>query len=190
MNAVGGAVGSYLIAAHRWCLFTAVCLAHVSAAGAQTPAAPAAKFDSRIAAETALVEAIWGNSEEYVTHSRSRVPPYNFDAATGASGPVRVDTSVLIEKIKIDTVLQVATIKWWLRQAWKDTRLARNTAEYTYGRGDQTGFISSINRRAGPDGGTWTPDLVLWYAFARNGLPPVYTHHPPTPPYRASHPRV
>lgn len=177
MPHVGSAVGSDLNprGAHRWGLCAAVCLAAV---GAQTPNPSAAKFNSMIAAETALVEAVWGNSEEYITHSRSRVPPYHFDAATGASGPVRVDISVLVEKIKIDTVSQVATIKWWLRQSWKDQRLAWNTAAYTYGKGDQTGFVGSVNRRPGPEGGTWTPDLVLWYIIARDCLPLVHSHPP------------
>ena len=116
-------------------------------------------------AETALVENIWGNSEEFLTHSRARVPPYVVvNDVTGESGPCRVDVSVLVEKIKIDTVNQVATIKWWLRQNWRDPRLAWNPADYTYGKSEQTGVVNVINRRAGPEaGGTWVPDMVLWY---------------------------
>ena len=51
------------------------------------------------------------------THG-GRVPPYSV-GSDGKSGPVRVDVGVMIEKVRIDTVQQVATIKWWLRQSWK-----------------------------------------------------------------------
>ena len=71
-----------------------------------------------MSAEMALVESIWGNEEEFVTHSRGRVPPYSVDS-DGKSGPVRVNVGVMIEKVRIDTVQQTAQIKWWLRQSWK-----------------------------------------------------------------------
>lgn len=121
-------------------------------------------YANMLDAETALVENLWGNSEEYITHSRGRIPPYTVvNSNTGESGPCRVDVSVLVEKIKIDTVDQVATIKWWLRQSWKDTRYAWNPADYSYGKSDQTGVINVIHRKPGPEGGgTWVPDLVLW----------------------------
>ena len=139
-----------------WLMCAAGGLAHVCV-HAQT------KYDNRLLAETALIEGIWGNDEEFVTHSRGRVPPYaTLDNTTGASGPVIVEASVLVEKIKIDTVEQIATIRWWLRQSWKDPRLAWNTADFSYGKGQQSGVISSISRKAGPEGGTWTPDLTLW----------------------------
>ena len=77
------------------------------------------QYTSKMEAEMQLHTTIWGNDEEFVTHSRGRVPPSPVDTATGESGPVVVTVSVMIEKAKIDTVLQVATIKWWLRQTWK-----------------------------------------------------------------------
>ena len=139
-----------------------MCVVHLACA---QPTAAQANYASMLDAETALVENIWGNSEEFLTHSRARVPPYVVvNDVTGESGPCRVDVSVLVEKIKIDTVNQVATIKWWLRQNWRDPRLAWDPADYTYGKSEQTGVVNVINRRAGPEaGGTWVPDMVLWY---------------------------
>ena len=93
-------------------------LCWLALAGVAQAQAPAPKFDSRMKAEMALHENIWGNDEEFTTHTRGRVPPSPVDPLTGLSGPVRVEVSVMIEKVKIDTVLQVATIKWWLRQSW------------------------------------------------------------------------
>ena len=62
---------------------------------------------------------------------------------------------VVIEKINIDTPSQMATIKWWLRQEWKDPRLAWDLETYRYGKEGQTGTVQHIFRSAGRDGGLW-----------------------------------
>ena len=105
----------------RVVFFCAVATLLVHAAQAQTPPPPQSdnpRYSDWVEAEMALAESIWGNEEEFVTHTRGRVPPYSL-GSDGKSGPVRVDVGVMIEKVRIDTVQQVATIKWWLRQSWK-----------------------------------------------------------------------
>mmetsp|Transcript_8725 Transcript_8725/g.13859 ORF Transcript_8725/g.13859 Transcript_8725/m.13859 type:complete len:107 (+) Transcript_8725:64-384(+) len=46
----------------------------------------------------------------------------------------QTDISATRTKIKIETREQVATVKWWLRQSWKDERLVWNTSAYTFGK--------------------------------------------------------
>jgi len=73
-----------------------------------------------------------------------------------------VEVSVLIQKIKIDTRSQVATIRWWLRQTWKDVRLSWDPAAYSFHSGTEVETLDSITRPPGTHGGLWIPDLILW----------------------------
>ena len=84
--------------------------------------------------------------------------PRNFVAPEN----VQVEVMVVLEKIKIDTPDQTASIKWWLRQSWKDPRLAWDPETYRYGKEGRTGTVQQISRPAGRDGGVWIPDLTLW----------------------------
>ena len=58
--------------------------------------------------------------------------------------------------------LQVATIKWWLRQAWDDSRLRWDPDKYAYSSGNGTATVDSITRPPGSLGGVWIPDMVRW----------------------------
>ena len=96
-------------------------------------------------------------------HGRSHihVPPTSV-LPNGKVGPVRVEVSLLIQKIKIDTRSQVATIRWWLRQTWTDTRLSWDPAAYSFLSGTEVETLKSITRPPGTHGGIWIPDLLLW----------------------------
>jgi nicotinic acetylcholine receptor len=60
----------------------------------------------------------------------------------------------------------VAKIKWWLRQAWKDSRLEWDSNDFTYDMGNgETGKVASIQRPGGAHGGVWIPDMVLWQSL-------------------------
>lgn len=68
----------------------------------------------------------------------------------------------MIEKIRIETRDQVATIKWWLRQAWRDERLSWNLEDYTYSEGtSNTRTVPRITRPGGIEGGVWVRAMNL-----------------------------
>jgi len=79
--------------------------------GVITPAAPqnanrTAPYASRLEAMTAIQQHLFGDAELWATWTRTHVPP-SIIKPDGTAGPVRVETSVMIQKITIDTPTQV-----------------------------------------------------------------------------------
>jgi len=69
---------------------------------------------------------------------------------------------------------QVATIKWWLRQSWEDSRLRWDPDKYAYSSGNGTATVDSISRPPGSFGGVWIPDMVSGHRRSRKeSTPPM-----------------
>ena len=112
-------------------------------------------------------ETLAGPGNSKVSLWSRRLQPFFSQAAMGALSqrrapyacswqPVQVAVSVMIEKIRIDTREQTATIKWWLRQSWRDQRYSWDLSEYTYSVGtSSTGAVPRITRPGGIAGGVW-----------------------------------
>ena len=149
-----------------WWLCAAALCAHIAAAdptSCPTPVNNAAyKFRNRMEATQAVHCHLFGEDERFTTWAKTSVSS-SLTSADGSTIPVLVEIQVSVEKVKIDTRAQVATVKWWLRQKWTDPRNAWNASDFTYdlGRG-KVGEITEIRRAGGSAGGTWIPDLVLW----------------------------
>ena len=143
-----------MAAAGAWLLWTLITTYDAMPALAMASACTGmgGPFPSKSAAVTAIHCQLFGEEERWTVWPRVFAPPDG----------VQVGVMVMIEKITIDTPAQTATIKWWLRQNWKDPRLAWDLETYRYGKDGQTGTVQQIYRPGGRTGGTWVPDLMLW----------------------------
>ena len=125
-----------------WWLCAAALCAHIAAAdptSCPTPVNNAAyKFRNRMEATQAVHCHLFGEDERFTTWAKTSVSP-SLTSADGSTIPVLVEIQVSVEKVKIDTRAQVATVKWWLRQTWTDPRNAWNASDFTYDLGPWQG---------------------------------------------------
>lgn len=125
--------------------------------------ASAEMYDSKVQAYEALTGSLFGETENLEFSASSHTPPLKKKSAIGGTLPVTVKVQVFVERIQIDSQGQEATLKWWLRQTWKDERLAWNVSHYQYP--DEDGNAVGITKITRGDG-FWKPDTVVFESRA------------------------